>query len=87
MNEHELEKKAAAVVHTLEREAIEYRKTVIERFPFLMISLSTLGLVATFCGFERIIDTIPYLAHRPYAILIFGITLLTITGTLYKKLR
>lgn len=87
MKEHDFEREAVAVVQTIEKEVEQYRRTVFERFPFLMIGLSTLGLVATFYGFERIIDTIPFLADRPYAILAFGITLLAITGTLYKKLR
>ncbi len=63
------------------------RDSVFGRFPLLFTMLSTFGLVATFYGFEKIIDDIDFLANRPWAILGLGLAILLFTGALYKKLR
>lgn len=62
------------------------RDTVFSRFPLLFTLLGTFGVVATFYGFQRILEKIPLLANDPYIALGVGITILLFTGTLYKRL-
>lgn len=63
------------------------RQAVFERFPLVFTMLGAFGLVATFYGFERLIDRIDVLSENPWILLGTGITVLTVTGTLYKKLQ
>ena len=62
------------------------RKSVFERFPMLFTLLGSFGLVATFYGFEGIINRIPALANHPIVLLLTGVGILIGTGTLYKRL-
>ncbi|HEX9594970.1 MAG TPA: hypothetical protein VF996_02490 [Candidatus Saccharimonadales bacterium] len=64
----------------------ERRKAVFERFPLIFTLLGSFGLVATFYGFERLIDSTT-LADSPWLLLGTGIILLIVTGSLYKKLQ
>lgn len=66
--------------------ALSLRDSAFARFPFLFIFLSSFGLVATFYGFEKLIDSIPLFAKHPLLILGTGIATLVLTGSLYKKL-
>lgn len=63
-----------------------YRQTAFKRFPVLFTILTAFGVAAVFFGFERIIAEISWLNERPFLILSFGLMVLTVTGTLYKKL-
>ena len=63
-----------------------FRKSAFTRFPMLFVLLTSFGLVATFYGFEKVIDQIPYFIENPYMILLTGIITLLFTGSLYKKL-
>jgi len=62
------------------------RDSAFERFPVLFVLASSFGLVATFYGFEKFIDDIPYFIEHPRMILITGVLVLIATGSLYKKL-
>lgn len=62
------------------------RDSAFTRFPLAFVFLSTFGLVATFYGFEKVIDRIPFFVENPQMILITGATILLLTGALYKKL-
>lgn len=64
----------------------ERRRVVFERFPLLFTLLGSFGLVATFYGFENLIDTTS-LADSPWMLLGTGVLTLIITGSLYKKLQ
>lgn len=61
-------------------------RSVFQRFPLLFTLLGAFGLVATFYGFEHIIDNIDFLAENPVLLLGVGIGTLVFTGQLYKKL-
>lgn len=63
------------------------RKAVFERFPLVFTLLGAFGLVATFYGFERLIDQIDLLANNPFILLGTGLLTLILTGSLYKKLQ
>lgn len=64
----------------------EKKENVVHRFPLLFTLLGTFGLVAVLYGFEGIIDRIDILSRNPIILLIFGVSILIFTGTLYKKL-
>jgi hypothetical protein len=63
------------------------REAAFQRFPLLFTMLGTFGVVATFYGFEGIIDRIDVLADNPWLILASGVCVLAATGTLYNRLR
>jgi hypothetical protein len=65
---------------------IDARDSTFSRFPIIFVLLSTFGLVATFYGFEKIIDEIDFFAKHPYMVLVTGMVILVMTGALYKKL-
>lgn len=75
------------VAHKVEQTTVKFRKGVLDRFPFLVIGLSTFGLVAVLYSFEQVIAMIPVLADNPVYVFLLGIGALGITGTLYKKLQ
>ena len=62
------------------------RNSTFNRFPLLFTLLGAFGVVATFYGFERLIDKLDFLADNPLILLGIGILTLIFTGTLYKKL-
>ncbi|MBI2589097.1 hypothetical protein HYW35_02760 [Candidatus Saccharibacteria bacterium] len=64
----------------------QHRDSAFGRFPLLFTLLGAFGLVATFYGFERIIDKITFFANHPFLLLGAGLLLLILTGSLYKKL-
>ena len=67
--------------------AIKLRNSTFERFPIIFTLLSTFGVVATFYGFEKVIDEIQFFAERPWSILLVGLITLVATGALYKKVQ
>lgn len=80
-----------------ERAVIEREKAVVqrieakrdrlsERYPLVFTLTGAFGLVATFYGFEGIINRIDLLIDNPIILLASGILALIVTGQLYKKL-
>jgi hypothetical protein len=78
----EIKQAEQKVVKELEKS----RDSAYEKFPLLFTLLAAFGVVATFYGFEHMIDQIPLLANNPLLLLGVGIGSLILTGTLYKKL-
>lgn len=62
------------------------RNTAVQKFPLLFTLLTAFGVVATFYGFEHLIDQSPWLSENPVVLLSVGIGTLVLTGALYKKL-
>jgi hypothetical protein len=79
-------KKLEAMGGSVSGRARQWRDSAFARFPVVFVLLSTFGLVATFYGFEKLIDQIDFFADQPLTILLAGLITLTITGTLYKRL-
>lgn len=71
------------VVHKAFR---RHRKTAFERHPFLFSTLGLLGLVATWQGFDEIIERIQFFETYPSALMGLGLLLLLLTGRLYRHL-
>jgi hypothetical protein len=61
------------------------RRSAFERFPLAFTLLGTFGVVATFYGFEGIIDS-TFLNEHPFVLLCVGLLTLVATGSLYRKL-
>lgn len=64
----------------------ESRNNAVAKFPLLFTMLTTFGIVATFYGFEHLIDQIEWLSNNPLTLLAVGLITLLLTGALYKKL-
>ncbi len=62
------------------------RENFAKRYPTLFSILATLGVIMTFLGIEQLLLTFAVLEKYPVLILALGIAILTLTGTLYKKL-
>ena len=62
------------------------RDSAFARFPVVFVLLSSFGVVATLYGFEKVIDQIEFLNKNPLTLLLAGIFVLIVTGSLYKKL-
>ena len=71
----------------LAKKVDERRQAVFDRFPLIFTMLGTFGVVATFYGFERLIDKIDLLSNNPWILLGTGVGILAATGSLYKKLQ
>ncbi len=78
----QVRQKEELVLHNLDRT----RQSAVQRFPLLFTLLGAFGLVATFYGFEGIIDRIDLFSDNPVILLLVGVLVLTVTGSLYKKL-
>jgi hypothetical protein len=63
------------------------RTSLAQRYPTLFSLLITVGATATFLGFEQLLLTWSLLERYPLLILLFGVSVLAFTGTLYKKLQ
>lgn len=74
------------VLRDADERVARYREPAFRRFPLLFTILASFGLVATFYGFERMIDGIDLFSENPVILLFTGIAVLIITGSLYKKL-
>lgn len=66
-----------------EHEAEWQRK--FNAIPILAPVLGAFGLVATFYGFEKILDQ-TYLVDHPWLLLAIGLLILLFTGVFYRKL-
>lgn len=85
--EETIVKEVDGVAKTVEHTTVKFRESVLQRFPILIIGLSTFGLVAVLYSFEQVIEMIPLLVNNPLLVFTLGIIALAVTGTLYKKLR
>lgn len=68
------------------RKLDEKRASAENKFPLITALVATFGFVSLLYGFEKFIDSIPFLADNPAVLFIIGITTLAVTGTIYKKI-
>jgi hypothetical protein len=61
-------------------------KSVFTRYPLTFALLILFGVVAVGEGAKGILEQIPFFANSPLYLLAFGLIILIVTGTLYKKL-
>lgn len=87
-----MNKPETSVKHVIEFEEqvahrlAQSRNNAVAKFPLLFTLLTAFGVVATFYGFEHLIDQIAWLSENPLILLSVGISTLVLTGALYKKL-
>jgi hypothetical protein len=62
-------------------------RTVFGRYPLVFSLLATFGAVSILYGFDEILDQIEFVHAHPSAPILFGIILLALTGSLYKRLE
>lgn len=65
----------------------EQRTKIQTKYPLLFILLATFGAVATFQGFNKIVNDIDIFANHPWIMFVAGLLILMGTGTLYQKLK
>ena len=65
----------------------EKRVRAESRFPLITALFATFGFVSLLYGFEKIIDNIDFLSSNPVVLLVLGLVILGVTGTVYKKLN
>lgn len=65
----------------------EKGKNVFSRYPLLFALLIVFGVTMVTQGIKDLISEIPIFQNSPLVMLLFGLLVLIITGTLYKKLE
>lgn len=81
-----VEKTVGTVEKTVETVAAPARESLLKRFPVVFTLLVTFGISTTFLGLEQLVLQIPFLSEHPLLMLGVGVGVLSLTGTLYKKL-
>ncbi len=56
------------------------------RFPLITALLVTFGFVSVLYGFEKMIDRVQFFVNYPHVLLVIGLVILALSGTVYKKL-
>lgn len=65
---------------------VKHYRTAFQRYPLSFGLLVIFGTVSTVFGFEHILEATPFFAEHPVFTLFVGIGVLSVTGTLYKRL-
>jgi hypothetical protein len=82
----EVERFAKTTERQVEQVVVPIRKTVAQRFPTTFLFLITFGFTAMVTGIEHSLIKYQILSGHPEVILLIGVGILLVTGTLYKKL-
>ncbi|MBP6881451.1 MAG: hypothetical protein KBC35_02390 [Candidatus Pacebacteria bacterium] len=82
----EIERFAKTTEKQVEQTVAPIRKSVAQRFPTLFLFLITFGFTAMVTGIEHSLIKYQILSGNPEVILLIGVGILVLTGTLYKKL-
>lgn len=82
----EVEKVVGVSNDKFEKVVDPFRQSVLRRFPVLFILAVTFGITATLVGIEQMLIKYRILQSNPEIILLLGIGVLALTGTLYNKL-
>lgn len=80
-------KKHENIITKEEKAAIKLRDNFGTKFPWAFALAGGFGVVATFYGFEKLIDKVDLFTNNPWILLLTGIITLAITGSFYNKLK
>jgi len=80
-------KKQPNLIVQEEQKVAKFRETYSRKFPWLFAVTGAFGIVATFYGFEKLIDKVDIFVENPWILLITGLLVLAVTGTFYNKLK
>lgn len=83
----ELIKRESEAIRLKEQKVVKIQKTYAQKYPILFALGGAFGLVATFYGFEKLIDKFGLFSDNPWILLGLGLTMLVLTGTFYNKLK
>ncbi len=78
---------AEKIVTNLNNTAGKYTRPILQRYPFLFAFLLTFGAAAILEGLRFFFEKIEFLKHNPSILILIGISIFILTGTLYKKLE
>ncbi len=84
---HDPFKRAEQVVLDVHEEVGRYTKPALSRYPILFAFLTIFSFAAILHGFERVMDGIPFVYEHPFVLLLGGVVVLLLTGSLYKVLE
>lgn len=74
------------IVKGLNDGAGKYTEPILQRYPLLFAFLLTFGLSAIVEGLRFFFEEIPFFKENPFILILIGVIILLLTGTLYKKL-
>jgi hypothetical protein len=80
---HRIELLAESVDKSMET----YNKSIWRKYPISFSLLVLCGAVAVSDGIKGLIEGVPYLDNNPLLMLIIGLLILSVSGSLYKKMR
>lgn len=88
MNKEQLDllKKVEGLTAKLNESLGARTKPLIIRYPVIFALIVVVGVTLMSQGIKGLLFEIPFLNNSPLAMFLFGILILLITGTLYKKL-
>ncbi|HEY4512488.1 MAG TPA: hypothetical protein VJH63_02395 [Candidatus Paceibacterota bacterium] len=75
------------LVREAQESARKYSGPIKRRYPFLLTLLLTFGFLSIAVGFHLWAETIPLFHERPAVLILIGMFVLFLTGTLYKVLK
>ena len=87
MEEIDLLKKVEELTARLNQLFAEKSKNVFGRYPLTFALLIFFGVMMVTEGIKELLREITFFQDKPFTMLFFGILILVITGTLYKKLN
>jgi hypothetical protein len=82
-----MKKQQPSLIQREEETVAKIRDNYVRKFPWLFTIVGAFGIVATFYGFEKLIDKVPIFTDNPWILLITGLITLAVTGSFYNKLR
>jgi hypothetical protein len=66
---------------------VEKRDKAEVRYPLLTGLAATFGFVSVLYGFEKMIDSVQLFVDHPSILLVTGLIILAVTGSVYRKLN
>ncbi len=78
---------AEKIVKGINNMAGKYTRPILQRYPFLFAFLLTFGVSAILEGLRFFLEEVEFLKHNPLILILIGIGILLLTGTLYKRLE
>jgi hypothetical protein len=63
-----------------------HRQSAFQKHPFFFSTIGLLGLVATWQGFDDVMERVRYFDAYPGSLLIAGLIILLLTGRLYRQM-
>ncbi len=75
------------IVKSIPDQAEKHAQPVLSRYPLTFAFLVTFSVAAIMEGFKGIIKEIPFFQQYPFSLIVIGMILLLLTGTLYKSFQ